>query len=60
MNIKTNATIKSAQIFDANGRLLQTIIGISDNKIEVSNLKQGTYLLQLNTENGKIVEKFVK
>jgi len=53
--------IKSIQLFDVHGRILQTIL---DNKntitIDISNKSNGIYFLKVTTEIGSSVEKLVK
>jgi hypothetical protein len=48
----------SANIFDMQGRLVKH--AINENKIEISLLPSGTYLLMIHAETGVIRKKFVK
>ncbi len=55
-----NETIKNVSIYDLNGRLIKSDKA-SDNKIAVSELQSGTYIILIeNTENQKFSGKFVK
>lgn len=63
LNIKwdsANLNLKTAQIFDLNGRLLLKSININQ-PISVETLSAGTYILLLKDENGKeYSQKFIK
>ena len=49
------------QIFDFNGRKVQeSIISNSSNKIDISNLKSGVYILHLSNEKMNIHKKIIK
>ncbi len=55
-----NETIKNVSIYDLNGRLIKSDKAL-DNKIAVSELQSGTYIILIeNTENQKFSGKFVK
>ena len=41
------------------GQLVQTFINPS-NTIDVSNLKSGSYILKMTTENGALISKLLK
>ncbi len=62
ININSNATekLKSAQIFDLNGRLiLETTL--TSTQINIASLQNGTYILLLKNEQGKgFTQKFIK
>lgn len=49
--------IFSIHIFDLQGKLL---IESSDNKISVSNLSNGMYVIKIITDSGEITKKFIK
>ena len=57
INSLNNQSIKSVKVFDLGGKML---IESSDNKISVSNLANGLYLLKITTEEGEITKKFIK
>ena len=49
------------QIFDINGRLVNSGLAFSNSEINISDLVSGTYLIILSTDNGKTgIQKFVK
>jgi len=62
LNIKTNDNIimKSAQVFDINGRKVMTST-VANDAVNVEKLTTGTYVLLLTDENGKeYSQKFLK
>jgi hypothetical protein len=53
--------LKSIEIYDVQGRLLQTIIEHSKTKtIDLSSYSRGIYWIKINTEKGSAVEKLIK
>ena len=58
-NINCNNAIKSIEVFDIQGRILEKIIGNEDS-IDLSNKNNGIYFLKINTDKGSKVEKIVK
>ena len=54
-----NAKVSSVHIFDVVGRNVSTA-KVSNNQINVSNLKSGVYIVKFETENGTQTEKFIK
>lgn len=61
LNIKCNNTIKSIQLYDVHGRLLQTQILDSQNTaIDVSQKEAGVYFVKVTSENGVKVERIIK
>ncbi|NOQ71508.1 MAG: leucine-rich repeat protein [Crocinitomix sp.] len=52
-------TIESLMILNSNGRVVETIINPSSS-IDVSNLAQGVYILQIQTVKGLSNKKFIK
>lgn len=61
LNIKCNNAIKSIQIYDVHGRLLQTQILDSQNaSIDVSQKEAGVYFVKVTSENGVKVERIIK
>ena len=53
LNIKSDNTIESLELYDALGRLVVRKNTVSDNiSIDVSNLNNGIYILKLHTTNG--------
>jgi hypothetical protein len=62
INLNANSTevLKSAQIFDLNGRLVMET-ALTSSKINIETLQNGTYLLLLKNQNGKgFSQKFIK
>lgn len=61
VNIKGDFNIKSTQLFDVQGRLLQTnIVNDTTAVIDVSSQSNGVYFIRVITDNGMKVEKLVK
>ena len=53
--------IKSIEIYDENGRILQTIIGNANiKKINITKLEKGIYYLFIKTNDGVKTKKFIK
>ena len=62
INLDSNTTenLKSAQIFDLNGRLVMET-PLTSSRINIETLQNGTYLLLLKNQNGKgFSQKFIK
>lgn len=51
-------TPHSYRVFDLNGKII--LQGINSQQINVQDLKQGIYLIELNYENGAIRQKFIR
>jgi hypothetical protein len=62
LNIGSEFNIEKAQILDTNGRVIKeyTSVGKSITEINVSELNSGIYFINIHTEKGKSVKKFVK
>ena len=58
LNIQSDTAINSVKIIDITGR--STRPSFENNKIDVSNLANGIYLIEATTENGIVREKFIK
>ena len=58
INIESNYNINSIEIVDNMGRLI--IKKESCNKLNISELKSGTYSVYLYTGNKKIIKRFTK
>ena len=54
-----NQLVKSVQVFDLLGKEVYTENKLSNNKINVSNLNQGIYILKLNAENVSVTKKLI-
>lgn len=61
VTINCNSNIKSIQVYDIQGRLLETKL-VDDTKttINISEKTSGIYLLKITSDNGSKVEKIVK
>lgn len=56
--IKSNSKINRVEVFDISGKKIITIL--NDNKIDVKNFPAGSYIINIETKEGKITEKFIK
>lgn len=60
LTIKTAENIQSVAVYSVLGQLVKTVAS-SNKTVDVSNLSNGTYLLRVTLENGKVIsEKFIK
>lgn len=57
INSINNQSFTLVKVYDLSGKML---IESSDNKISVSNLSRGVYLLKIMTESGELTKKFIK
>lgn len=61
ITIKSNFNIKSIELYDVQGRLLQTnIINNSETTFDITSKSKGMYFLKIVSEKGIKVEKLVK
>ncbi|MES2747316.1 MAG: T9SS type A sorting domain-containing protein [Bacteroidota bacterium] len=61
INIKSDYDIKSIQLYDVQGRLLQTTLENTTNAIiDISQKSQGIYFLKITSDVGSKVEKIIK
>jgi type IX secretion system substrate protein len=61
IQIKCDSNIKLIELFDIQGRVLETRLENKDAvKLDVSNKAKGIYFLRITTDKGKSVEKIVK
>ena len=51
--------IKSIEIIDLNGKVVMQLNNPVE-KINLSNLQQGVYLLQIQTQNGNLSKRIIK
>ena len=58
ININANNNIKSIELYDVQGRILQTILNASG--LDLSDKTKGIYFLKITTEKGSKIEKVVK
>ena len=59
INIQTSLVIKSLEVYDMQGRLLDTIIG-NKKSFDFSGKSNGVYFLKINTDSGSMMEKVIK
>lgn len=59
---KDNATFNAISITDINGRTVKSVKAdnVSELQVNVSELNSGIYFLNISSENGKAVKKFIK
>jgi hypothetical protein len=59
--VKTNSSIKTIELYDIQGRLLQIqVVNDSTSEINLSSRANGIYFIKINTNKGSKVEKLVK
>jgi len=59
LNIKSDQKISKIEIYDTTGKLVQTS-KMNNEKVSVSKLPKGNYLIKIQTENGVVNSKFIK
>lgn len=59
IHIKAQYIIKSIELYDIQGRILETIVG-NEKVLDISRKSNGIYFLKIITEKGSKVEKIVK
>lgn len=59
INIDANSNIKSTELYDVQGRILQTVLG-NQRVLDISDKTNGIYFLRITTEKGSKVEKIIK
>ncbi|MEO5775507.1 MAG: T9SS type A sorting domain-containing protein [Flavobacterium sp.] len=61
LNIKCDNTIKSVQLFDIQGRILQTnLVNENQTNIDISSHSKGVYFIKVLSDKGISVQKIVK
>ena len=61
ISIKENSTIKTIELYDIQGRLLQTkLVNDVISEINLAERANGMYFIKINTDKGSKVEKLVK
>ena len=61
VNITCNSVIKSIELYDMQGRLLETDLNDTTNAVlDISSKQNGIYFLKITSENGSKVEKIMK
>lgn len=59
ININANSNIKILELYDIQGRILETVLGNSK-ALNISDKADGIYFLKITTEKGSKVEKIIK
>lgn len=61
VNVNCNTTIHRLELFDIQGRILETnLVQESNSKIDVSSRPKGVYFLKIETQQGSKVKKIIK
>ena len=61
ITIKDNSTIKTIELYDIQGRLLQTqLVNDITSQINLTERANGMYFIKINTDKGSKVEKLIK
>jgi hypothetical protein len=58
--ISTNVDLESYEIYDIQGRMINSNLFISTNQVDISQLQSGMYLIKLISQYGETVKRFVK
>ncbi|PKF75870.1 T9SS type A sorting domain-containing protein [Chryseobacterium sp. PMSZPI] len=58
LNVATSSEIKNASIVDISGKVIN--VKLDGNKIDIKQLPSGTYILSIETKEGKTSQKFIK
>jgi hypothetical protein len=59
ININADFNIKSIEVYDVQGRVLETVLG-NTKTLDISSKQNGIYFLKITTEKGSKIEKIVK
>ena len=59
ITINANTKIKSMELYDTQGRILQTVLG-NQKDLDISSKSNGIYFLKITTEKGTTIEKLIK
>ena len=61
INSSSNEVINSVKIIDINGRIIKNLkVNATSNVIDVNDLANGVYLVEITSETGTITKKFIK
>ncbi|AZA53716.1 T9SS type A sorting domain-containing protein [Chryseobacterium sp. G0201] len=58
LNIKSNVKIEKVEIFDISGKKINIVL--NSNKIDVKSIPSGSYIVIIETKEGKTTKKFIK
>jgi Secretion system C-terminal sorting domain len=59
ININSDYNIKSIEVYDIQGRILETVLG-NTKTLDISSKENGIYFLKITTEKGSKIEKIIK
>lgn len=59
ININSDFNIKSIEVYDVQGRILETVLGNSKS-LDISSKQNGIYFLKISTDKGSKIEKIIK
>jgi hypothetical protein len=59
ININSDFNINSIEVYDVQGRVLETVLGNSKT-LDISGKQNGIYFLKITTDKGNKIEKIVK
>lgn len=60
LHLNTNEKIKSIQIYNVEGKLVKQITEMNENTININDLKEGYYNMNIHTEKGYVLGHFIK
>ena len=61
INIESDFIIKSIELYDVQGRILEILLETTNiSKLDISNKSNGIYFIKINSEKGIKVEKILK
>ncbi|ROI03217.1 T9SS C-terminal target domain-containing protein [Chryseobacterium sp. G0240] len=58
LNITTSAKINHVEVYDISGKKID--VPVNDTKVDVKHLPAGSYMIMIDTKDGKITKKFIK
>jgi len=58
IHISSQETIKSSRVYDILGNIIKETSGL--NSIDISNLSSGVYFIEVSTDTGRSIHKFIK
>ncbi|OCA69208.1 hypothetical protein BBH99_14860 [Chryseobacterium contaminans] len=58
LTIKSKEKVNKVEVYDINGRKVN--VDLDEDKVNVKNLNPGSYIINIETKEGKITEKFIK
>lgn len=58
LTIKSSTKVENVSIYDVSGKKIN--VNLNDNKVDVKNLPSGSYIINIETKEGKTTKKFIK